>query len=420
MQGRSHFKSMEEGIPIMKPGYHRVLQFVLAIVLFAGAGTFNLGTAHAEISRAFWLKNLITLPYADYDVAEADKMVDRLLKINPSILESLVYEGVEIRLVNGPITNEPEYAYLKGVTPRGWESTGLTWDDVPGAGGNPTIIRIGYSEKGNGHGAYNLELHETFHAIDSYVFNDISQGRPFYSIFLKEADNLFAGNQYQEVYPEEYFAEVAAMYLLNDTTRNLLKSKAPETYAFIQNLFANHTAMPESIYELDGHWAQKDLERLYSLRILSGFSDGTIRPDANVSREQFAKLLIEALGVSFAGTGSAVFRDVPLDSWSAPYILTAVNSGIIDPKEYAGGRFEPAKPLTRAEMATWVARAMQLTPDESALRFADSNAIVNHRGWIGASVKTGIISGMPNNLFVPDGLVTRAQAAAVLNRMLNH
>lgn len=399
--------------------HHRFLKCILAITLFLAGGIFYPSSVGAAINEQFWIKNLIELPETDYDYEEAGRMIDRLLQVEPAILESLVYQGVKIRLINGSLTDEPEYAYLKGVIPRGWENTGLTWDDVPGAGGNPTIVKIGHSEKGKGHGAYNLELHESFHAIDLYVFDEISQSPSFYAVFVKEADNLFAGNQYQEVYPEEYFAEVASMYLLNESTKSLLRTKAPETYAYIENLFANHVATPEALDELRGHWAQKDLERLSALRIISGYEDGTIRPDANVSREQFAKLLVDSLGVPYAHSATPVFHDVSDTSWSAAYIRTAVSEGIIDPTEYAGGRFEPGKPLTRMEMAVWVARAMQLEPDESALAFADADSIAVHRGLIGASVKNGIISGMPNNLFVPEGEVTRAQAAAILNRMLN-
>lgn len=396
----------------------KMAKVLLVLSLLFVGNVWHQGTSSAAISEQFWLNNLIELPSEAYDEEEAQRMIDRLLAIPDDVLETLVYRNVKIKLVNGSITDVPEYSYLKGVTPRGWEGTGKTWDDIPGAGGNPTVIRIGYSEMGMGHGSYNLELHETFHAIDDYVFDSVSQTQAFLEIFYKEAGQLF-DDGYGDAYPEEYFAEAACMYLLGGTTRELVRTLAPETYAFLEKLLYEYEAVPYSIAEMRGHWAKADMERLRSLGIISGFADGTIRPNENVTREQFVKMLLESLGMPQVRKTEAVFRDVPASRWSAPYIQIAVAKGIIEPEEYAGGNFEPAKVLTRAEMAVMLARALELEPNESALDFADSDAIKQHRGWIGAAVHSGLINGTPQNLFQPDGVVTRAQAAAVLNRMLD-
>ena len=113
--------------------------------------------------------------------------------------------------------------------PRGWENTGFTWSDIPGVGGNPVIVRIGYSDKGMGHGSVNLELHETFHAIDRYVLDDRSEIPEFRALFREEAAGLFAGNRYEELFPEEYFAEVASIIYLYEKTRRTVRVKLPKT-----------------------------------------------------------------------------------------------------------------------------------------------------------------------------------------------
>ncbi|HUC90988.1 MAG TPA: hypothetical protein VMS09_03040 [Paenibacillus sp.] len=118
---------------------------------------------------------------------------------------------------------------MKNVVPRGWENTGFTWSDIPGVGGNPVIVRIGYSDKGMGHGSVNLELHETFHAIDRYVLDDRSEIPEFRALFREEAAGLFAGNRYEELFPEEYFAEVASIIYLSETTRRTVRDKLPKT-----------------------------------------------------------------------------------------------------------------------------------------------------------------------------------------------
>lgn len=182
------------------------------------------------------IHELIQLPNESYDENEAKKMIDRLSKVDIKILRELLKKDVKIILSNTNVTGVEEYAYLAGVVPRGWEGTGKTWDDVPGAGGNPVVARIGYSESGNEHGSFNLELHETAHAIDRYVFWSISSGEEFKSIMKKEAQSIFPNDNYVGVYPEEYFAETFSYYHLDNDSKETLRKKAPLTYEFIKNL----------------------------------------------------------------------------------------------------------------------------------------------------------------------------------------
>lgn len=198
-----------------------------------------------EITMEFTIKDydkenimdkLIVLPNESYDVNEANRMISRLNKIPSPILQKLAENKVKIILSNTNITEVKEYEYLKGVTPRGWEGTGKTWDDVPGAGGKPVVARIGYSDPGEAHGAVNLELHETAHAIDKYVFNDVSSSESYKTMWKQEVKNVFGDNPYFVNYPEEYFAETFAMYYVNEEQNLKLKEKAPLTYEFIKNL----------------------------------------------------------------------------------------------------------------------------------------------------------------------------------------
>ncbi|MBE6043478.1 MAG: hypothetical protein E7216_04440 [Clostridium thermopalmarium] len=182
------------------------------------------------------MDKLIVLPEEKYDKLEAKKMIDRLKKIPYPILKELLQNDVKIILSNTNITDVDEYAHLKGVTPRGWENTGKTWDDVPGAGGKAVVARIGYSDPGEAHGAINLELHETAHAIDAYVFDNISSSKNYKNIWNQEVYNLFGNDPYFVNYPEEYFAETFAMYYLNEEQKQILKERAPLTYEFIKNL----------------------------------------------------------------------------------------------------------------------------------------------------------------------------------------
>ncbi|GAB6993753.1 hypothetical protein ACFOU0_03255 [Salinicoccus sesuvii] len=184
------------------------------------------------------LQNMIEIrdPDGNYDANEAQAMINRLSWVDERILAHTDRAGVRIILMDQPLTELPEFAYLSGVTPRGWENTGQTWDDVPGAGGYTTAARIGYSNPGNGHSTINLELHEYGHAVDSYAAGfTVSGSQEFMDIMAQEKDNLFYDHEVPSYFdvPGEYFAETFAMYYLGGSASARLAERAPMTYQFM-------------------------------------------------------------------------------------------------------------------------------------------------------------------------------------------
>lgn len=171
--------------------------------------------------------------------AEAEQMIERLDNVDSRILYETNRSGVSIILMDVPLTELSEFQHLSGTVPRGWEGSGNTWDDVPGAGGFTTAARIGYSDPGNGHSTINLELHEYAHAVDSYTagftFSDDSE---FRQIMAEEKDALFGDHAVSEYFdvPSEYFAEAFAMYYLGGEEQSKLQSRAPQTYSYMETL----------------------------------------------------------------------------------------------------------------------------------------------------------------------------------------
>ncbi|HIV81119.1 MAG TPA: hypothetical protein H9994_00270, partial [Candidatus Salinicoccus merdavium] len=171
--------------------------------------------------------------------ADAEQMIERLNNVDSRILYETNRSGVSIILMDVPLTDLPEFQHLSGTVPRGWEQSGSTWDDVPGAGGFTTAARIGYSDAGNGHSTINLELHEYAHAVDSYTAGfTFSSTSEFNEIMAAEKNALFGDHQVSEYFdvPSEYFAEVFAMYYLDGKERDKLQSRAPRTYEYIDTL----------------------------------------------------------------------------------------------------------------------------------------------------------------------------------------
>lgn len=195
-----------------------------------------LKTAIAEKEKI--LSELIVLPDNDtYDKLEAEAMRRRILNIDVELLKAINDGEMKIYLWDKPITTIPSLSYLKGVTPRGWEGTGKTWDDIPGVSEKITVARIGYSNPGKFHGSINLELHEVGHSIDFFAGEKpFSESQTFQIIWKKESMQLFPDSQYTQGYVEEYFAETFAMYYLNKESREYLRELAPETYLFMNQL----------------------------------------------------------------------------------------------------------------------------------------------------------------------------------------
>jgi len=362
------------------------------------------------------MKKIIVMPKNTSNSSEADNMIARLSNINYFILTAYANANGRVKLVDGPITNEPEYKHLKGVTPRGWEGTGKTWDDVPGVGGNPVIVRIGYSDYNKGHGSINLELHETAHAIDMLVFNSISATMEFQSVWNKEVNNVYKGDPYFTNYVEEYFAESFAKYYLNETSKKELKAQTPLTYKFIEDLTS--LAILMQFTDIEGHWAESTIVHLINEGIVSGDTNSSFNPNQHITREQFIKLLIESQGYKLV-KGKQTFSDVTKTRWSNPYIEAAVEQKIIIASEYSS-TFAPTEHITRLEMAVFAARALQLAEDHSKLTFIDKDQIKQNKGLVGAAVKAKIVTGFQDNSFRPLDTATRAEATVIIQRIINY
>ena len=108
--------------------------------------------------------------------------------------------------------------------------------------------------------------------------------------------------------------------------------------------------------DISAHVNQTAIEALAARGILNGSDGGRFDPDANMTRAQFAAVIVRALGLSPKASGT--FTDVTEDKWYAASVGTASAYGIIN--GVGGGRFNPEGTITRQEAAVMVARAAKL------------------------------------------------------------
>ncbi len=177
--------------------------------------------------------------------------------------------------------------------------------------------------------------------------------------------------------------------------------------------------------DMEDHWAQKDVELLGSKAILSGQTETIFKPDSRVTRAEFTVMLTRALGLTEQKLDDN-FDDISGDEWFAGSVGAAVKENIIS--GFPDGTFKPEKIINRQEMAVMIANALTVTGIQECLeeeiddilsRFEDNQKISD---WaeegLAITVELGIISGMPDGNFEPHDNATRAQAAVMIKGLL--
>ena len=148
-----------------------------------------------------------------------------------------------------------------------------------------------------------------------------------------------------------------------------------------------------------------------------GYTDGTIRPNNDISRAEvatiFFRLLTDEAREQYTTTAGN-FTDVKAGMWCNRAIATLTNMGII--KGYTDGSFQPNKSITRAELATIIARFAKL--DVNTKTFSD---ITGH--WAQKNIElaagNGWINGYTDGTFRPNKSIIRAETFAMINRVLD-
>ncbi|GIO41351.1 polysaccharide lyase family 8 super-sandwich domain-containing protein [Paenibacillus apis] len=173
-----------------------------------------------------------------------------------------------------------------------------------------------------------------------------------------------------------------------------------------------------SFTDIAEHWAQNAILSAAGMKLVIGYPDGTFKPDAAITRAEFTVMLAKALKLEAAGSAAAFTDEATIGGWAKQEIANAVEAGIVS--GYADGSFRPDARITRAEMAAMIARALKLSVEESATTgFADDKDIPQWaKSAIEAVRRLGIVSGRGDNKFVPSGTATRAEAVTLLVRTL--
>ncbi|MBE0466446.1 MAG: S-layer homology domain-containing protein [Candidatus Desulforudis sp.] len=163
-------------------------------------------------------------------------------------------------------------------------------------------------------------------------------------------------------------------------------------------------------------WARDPVEVLAGAGIIRGVGDNRFEPGRPVTRAELICLLARALELE--ETPGSAFTDVPAGAWYAGAVNAAAGAGLA--RGYADGGFRPEAPITRQELASMLVRALELDDTGSgALTFTDAEAVAEWaKNSVSAASAAGLVTGYPDGSFRPGSHATRAETAAMVCRAL--
>ncbi|MEF3313129.1 S-layer homology domain-containing protein [Paenibacillus sp. GYB004] len=159
------------------------------------------------------------------------------------------------------------------------------------------------------------------------------------------------------------------------------------------------TASNTKFTDVEGHWFSESVANATTKGYVDGYEDGSFRPDLEVSRAEFVKMVVSfnKLPVERSGSGE----------WFDPYIKTAIDSGILSNSDFA--QQDVHTPISRVEMAKISLRAVK--SDFKNKPIDDATSMIE-------ATQLGLVQGLAYGELSPKGQTTRAQSVTIVERIL--
>lgn len=185
-------------------------------------------------------------------------------------------------------------------------------------------------------------------------------------------------------------------------------------------------AAAAAFFDVSSHWSRVAVEKMTLKGVLSGFEDGTYRPDQAITQIEMAVGLVRVLGLDSTarGTPESAFAGTPyasLPGWARGYAAVAVARGLIDEDDVRNGLLPG--PAVRHEVAAMAVRALNLTQEAETRGgmlpdFRDALEIpYDARGFVAVAAERKLVQGDASGFFRPNAGITRAEMAVLLDRV---
>ncbi|RXZ82094.1 6-bladed beta-propeller [Paenibacillaceae bacterium] len=199
----------------------------------------------------------------------------------------------------------------------------------------------------------------------------------------------------------------------------VISSLTNDTYAVISH--------SRTFKDVQAQWAQSAVNEMGARFIVQGDSGGLFHPDHDITRAEFAAVLVNGLGLKRAGKSLSPYPDVQPSAWYSDVIQIAYEYSLIS--GFEDGTFRPEDKLTREQAMKVISNAMKLTKlkDKRAVQvveqllapFNDANEAGEWaRSSIADNLNAGIITGRDSHTLAPKAFITRAEVAVMVQRLL--
>ncbi|MGO0123384.1 S8 family serine peptidase [Desulfothermobacter acidiphilus] len=225
----------------------------------------------------------------------------------------------------------------------------------------------------------------------------------------------------------EGFTTARRLYLLSNGGRQVLTPEASGCFSFRARPTDRLVAVGEGVKggrleelagylpfrDLAGHWSRPDVVALWGAGIVSGYDDGTFRPDRPITKVEMAALMARCFSLP---PGTPLPPGVP--SWAREAVQAVIAAGYMSPT--AGGGWDAEALVTRAQAAIWLAHGVKgpKTQAPPTPAFKDWDRVPEEaRLPVAYLASIGVYRGRGGDLFAPDAYLTRAEAAVLLYRL---
>lgn len=164
--------------------------------------------------------------------------------------------------------------------------------------------------------------------------------------------------------------------------------------------------------DIQGHWAQGQLQQWLDRGYLGGYPDGTVKPNKAITRGEYVTMVNRLFG--FTAKATVTFKDMKSTNWNYSEVAKAVEAGYIG--GYEDNTFRANNPLTREEAAVITAKLLKLSTNTTSTKFKDNAQIATWaKGAVAAASDKKIVNGYPDGTFGPKRSLTRAEAVGIIN-----
>lgn len=199
-----------------------------------------------------------------------------------------------------------------------------------------------------------------------------------------------------------------------DGTKAVLKANRPGTFTVVTRNVG--------FADTGGHWAEEYVQVLADKLIVQGVGQNRFEPNRPVVRAEAIAIIARSLGLSLRSTG--IFPDVPREAWHNGEVGAAADFGLVE--GYADGTFNPNGRITRAEGAAILVRLMEAVLGDTLAgtvvdldRFADREEFPTWaEPYLAKAVGQGLLRGYVGGRLEPGRTITRAELATMVRRTL--